>query len=58
MVEKVNQIKIREVKNIVFDILKSVAPSIFGTKTWSDVQFFGDDPTDTSKFIIIFNEEQ
>jgi len=57
MVQKTNQIKLREVKESVFNVLKGLAPGLFGTKIWTDVESFGDDPEDTSKFIIIFKEE-
>jgi len=48
---------IRESKEVIFNVLKNAAPSVFGTKTYADVESFGDDPEDTSKFIIIFKEE-
>ena len=47
---------IRESKEVIFNILKNAAPSIFGTKTYADVLFFGQDD-DSSKLKIIFNEE-
>lgn len=57
MADKKKQVKIRETKESVFNALKNLAPSLFGSKVWADVAFFGDDPQDTSKFIVIFDEE-
>lgn len=57
MAEKTTTTKIRAAKDQVFDILKSQAPSLFGTKVWADAKFFGEDPADTSKLVIEFNEE-
>jgi len=57
MATKTNTAKIRETKPIVFQVLKNAAPTEFGTKVFADVKFFGQDPDDTSKIIIEFNEE-
>ena len=57
MAEKKNQVKIRETKQNIFNALKSIAPELFGDKTYEDVLSFSDDTSDTSKMEIIFNEE-
>ena len=57
MAEKKKQEKIRETWENLFNFLKLQAPVLFGTKVWADVSFIGQDPEDTSKIIIEFNEE-
>jgi len=57
MVEKVTQLKIRAPKPDVFDILKDLAPSLFGDKEWTDVESFSEMLDDPSKLEIIFKEE-
>ena len=57
MATKKKEVKIRETKENTFSILKSIAPGIFGASEWVDVAFFGEDPDDTSKLIIVFTEE-
>jgi hypothetical protein len=41
----------------LFNLWKASAPTEFGSKVPADVDQFGVDPEDASKFIIIFNEE-
>lgn len=54
---KQKSVKIRETKSVVFQVLKNAAPTAFGTKVFADVAFFSEDPDDTSKIMIEFNEE-
>ncbi len=56
MVESKNQKILRATKPDVFNVLKSVAPGLFGDKVYSDVDFLGEDE-DISKIIIRFKEE-
>lgn len=57
MAEVREQHIIRATKEETFNVLKSAAASLFNSKTWEDVEFFGDDPQDSSKFILRFAEE-
>lgn len=56
-VEKKKSVKLREEWANVFNALKSMAPGLFGSKVFADVKFIGSDPSDTSKLLIEFNEE-
>lgn len=57
MADKKTQLKIRETKENLFNFLKSSFPALFGDKTWIDVENFTTDPLDSSKMLIVFNEE-
>jgi hypothetical protein len=57
MADKDKSVKIRETKEAIFDILKSIAPALFGSKVFADVARFGEDENDQSKIIIEFKEE-
>ena len=48
---------IRESWEDIFNLLKARSALQFGTKLFTDVAFMGQDPNDTSKLIIEFNEE-
>jgi hypothetical protein len=57
MADRKKEVKIRATKQETFDVLKAAAPSLFGTKVFADVTFFGEDPEDASKLILEFTEE-
>lgn len=57
MADKKKAEKIRETKENLFNFLKAELPGLFGSKVWLDVAFLGEDPEDSSKILIEFNEE-
>jgi len=58
MAEKKKQVYIEGTTQQIFDILKSAAPGLFGSKTLVDVQTFqGSDPSDTNQVALTFNVE-
>lgn len=56
-VEKKKSVKLREDWASVYQALKFLAPGLFGSKVFADVKFIGSDPSDTSKLLIEFIEE-
>ena len=57
MAQKTNQIEITETKENLFNVLKGLFPSLFGAKVYTDVLFFGELDTDTSKLVIRFKKD-
>lgn len=57
MATKTTQTIIRASKEDVFNILKAQAPGLFGGKTWTDVEYFGEKFTDPTFFELLFKEE-
>ena len=58
MADKNKVEKLREDWSVIFNILKTAAPALFGTKIYTDVEYIGQDPDDpASKLIIQFKEE-
>lgn len=56
MAQKKKTLKIRETKEVVFDILKAAAPTLFLDKEYTDVENFGE-AEDNSYLEIEFKEE-
>ena len=61
MASKKKQVILRATKEELFDVLKAALPSAFGTKVWTDVEYFGVNknhpPLLQDEFILIFKEE-
>jgi len=57
MADKLKEVRIRATKAEVLVALAAAAPALFAGYTLQDVSYFGEDPEDSSKILIVFNEE-